>query len=149
MRLLIFFVVLLVGVVYIAIMNPDEHVTIRIWNTELHDVELFKVVLGAGAVGFVVAAVIGLIEGATFRLQNRRLRREIQKLETELNYLRTQPASATLREPDALEAAPPHPRAAIPREAERPSAPVYDAVDLDAAGPEDEDDDAYTGRSAV
>jgi len=149
MRLLILLLLLLIGVLYLAVKNPDEHVTIWIWREEFRDVALWEVVLASVFAGFALTGILGLIEGAGFRLQNRRLRREIQRLETELNYLRTQPASTAAREPDALDTAPTgrRPGDVVAGEVERPSAPVYGSAGL-AAGDE-EDDDAYTGGRAV
>ena len=92
-------------------------------------------------------------EGAHIRLGNRRLEREVHKLETEVNYLRTQPAVGR-REPDSL----PGNDAASDRRGSRsgadtpverrppPSAPVYGGG---GDGPEDDDDEIYTGGRAV
>lgn len=151
MRLLIILLLLLVGVLYLAVMNPDEHVTIWIWNKAYRDVSLWVVVLASVFAGFALTGILGLIEGAGFRLQNRRLRREIQRLETELNYARTQPASTSATEPDALDVSARDRRAreVATGEPERPSAPVYGSVGAADDGADEEDDDAYTGGRAV
>jgi hypothetical protein len=59
------------------------------------------VVTLAMLVGVIFTGVWALVEGASIRLDNRRLRRELQRLETENNFLRTQRGSAQRSEPDA------------------------------------------------
>ena len=82
------------------------------------------------------------------RPNHRRLRREIHKLETEVNYLRTQPPKL-----GGIEATRSEQRkgGGVPPPAggrELPSAPVYggDAAD---ERPSDDDDDVYSGGRAV
>ena len=52
----------------------------------------WELALGAFLVGAVLASIVAIVEGAAIRLDNHRLRREIHKMETELNFLRTQPS---------------------------------------------------------
>jgi hypothetical protein len=53
--------------------------------------------------GVVVAFVIALAEGARIRFENRRLAREVRQLETEIHYLRTQPAASVAPESESAE----------------------------------------------
>jgi len=128
MRLLfpVLLIVLAVIVVGFVIMNPAERVTIMLpFSTPQTDVPLFLVVFAALAVGVGFTAIIAVLEGATIRLANRRLRKEVQRLETEINFLRTGP-----RDEPAAEADPGLARrkaGAAPRGAKQvASAPVYD-----------------------
>jgi uncharacterized integral membrane protein len=113
---------------------------------------LWKVVLLAVAVGAVFTGIFAVAEGAHTRLSNRRLRREIHKLETEINYLRTQPpvmgqavpTSEPLVRRVTPTALPPIP---VPSTGEPPSRPVYGSEE-DERSP-DPEDDVYTGGRAV
>ena len=114
------------GVVLIGfqITNPGARVDVTVGNAQYDNAPLSLVAFFALSVGVAFTALVALIEGATIRLDNRRLRREIQRLETENNFMRTQPQPAeTAGEPKAaLRGARP-----IEAPAERPaSAPVYD-----------------------
>ena len=88
------------------------------------------IVLISTVVGAVFMGVLALIEGASIRLANRRLRRELQKLETENNFLRTQRSTETKPEPDAFDVRPREletvPSEERLRQGKLPSAPVYD-----------------------
>jgi len=101
-------------------------------------------------VGALYAGLIGVAEGAHIRFANRRLRKEIQKLETELNHARTQPASAPRPEPDAvreeIERRPSGADENLARDEDIPSAPVYGTEDDWSS---DTEDDAYSGGRAV
>jgi len=152
MRLLISIVLILFFVAMIGFLttNLDSRVNITIWSTQYADVPTFYVVLVSFILGFVFTAIIAVAEGARSRLENHRLRREIRKQETELNFLRTQPPVAAAPEPDALEA---HaageglaPRGSAAAD-HLPSAPVYGMDDGELA-PEP-DDDIYSGGRAV
>ena len=105
MRLLISLVLiaLAIGLIGFLMTNLNSRVSITVGATEYPDVHTFYVVLVSVFVGFVLTAVIAMVEGTRLRLENRRLRREIRKQETELNYLRTQPGKSLRQEPDALE----------------------------------------------
>ena len=129
--------------------NPATVVAVKVWNTVHDGVPLWLVVLFAVGAGIVYAGGIAIVEGAAIRIANRNLEREVSRLETELTYLRTQPASGRRPEPDAPEtpldpvATGPGPARGV--ETALPVAPVYDATD----GSTDPDDDAYSGRRAV
>jgi uncharacterized integral membrane protein len=107
-------------------LNSEEQVTVNLGTVAYTDVPLWSVVFLAVVVGAVLVALIALVEGAAIRLANRKLRREVHKLETETNFLRTS---------SAREAVPPAPETRTettraPRDAEAPartphSAPVY------------------------
>ena len=129
-----------------SITNLETLTTVTLWKTTYHDVPLWSVVFLSALAGIVSVGIIGVIDGALVRLRNRQLGRELRRLETELNFLRTQP-SASRREPDLPVGAD------IPDEdgelvgADRgenvvASAPVYRADDAD-------EDDPYTGGRAV
>ena len=133
--------------------NLETEVPIRVFETVHEGVPLYLVGILAVFVGILYAGTIAVAEGAHIRLGNRRLEREVHKLETEVNYLRTQPAVGR-GEPDSL----PGNEAASDRRGSRsgadtpverrppPSAPVYGG---DGDGPEDDDDEIYTGGRAV
>ena len=93
MRLVFPVLLIVLGVVLIGflITNPGERVDVTLGNTQYHDTPLSMVAFFALTVGVAFTAIVALIEGATIRLDNRRLRREIQRLETENDYLRAQP----------------------------------------------------------
>jgi hypothetical protein len=150
MRLLLLITLMLLAILLLGFLmtNLHTHTEVTVWTTVYPKVHIFWVVLVAVAVGVGFAAFIAIAEGAATRLDNRRLRREIHKLENEINYLRTQPRPAAPPEPDALER---HPRTetfARDEESAPPSAPVY-GMDDDDEPPHDSDDDMYTGGRAV
>ena len=104
--------------------------------------------LTALIVGIVVVGLYGWAEGFSTRLENRRLTKEIRRLETEVNYLRTTrtESSPDLTTTQTVERE-------VPRVVERPvppSAPVYRADPVDEIeGKDDPDDDIYSGGRAV
>ena len=131
-----------------SITNLETLTTVTLWKTTYHDVPLWSVVFLSALAGIVSVGIIGVIDGALVRLRNRQLGRELRRLETELNFLRTQP-SAGRREPDLPVGA------EIPEEegelvaadpgdggAALASAPIYHADEAD-------EDDPYTGGRAV
>jgi uncharacterized integral membrane protein len=152
MRLLISIVLILFFVAMIGFLttNLDSRVNITLLSTQYNDIPTFYVVLVAFILGFVFTAIIAVAEGARARFENRRLRREIHKQETELNFLRTQPPVTARPEPDALESGKPVdnglPEPADPA-GQLPTAPVY-GMDEDDVDPEP-DDDIYSGGRAV
>jgi hypothetical protein len=87
------------------------------------------VALSALGLGVAFTAVVALTEGATLRLANRRLRREVQRLESEADFLRSQPPTAPSREPDALDDPVHVTRSSVAFDEDddlpMPSAPVY------------------------
>src|SRR3990172_7729236 len=92
MRLLVIVltILLFVGFLFFVVDNLDTEVQVRLGHRTYPSVQLFAVVLASIFLGMVYAGIIAVAEGANVRLANRRLARELQKLETELNYLRTQ-----------------------------------------------------------
>lgn len=126
MRLVFPVLLIALGVVVIGflITNPGERVDVTVGNAQYENTPLSLVAFFALTVGVAFTALVALVEGATIRLGNRRLRREIQRLETENHFLRTQPQQAE---------APVEPQTEVPqaRSPEAPlarpaSAPVYD-----------------------
>ena len=143
MRFLIIALILGLFIVIIGFMstNAGTVTDITIWDRPLKDVPLYRVVLLSILVGVLTVGVAALVEGTNLRLENRRLTRQVQKMETEINYLRTQPPVQSRKEPDDLQ--PPRSLPAKSKDTQDPpSAPVYEA-----AG--DDDDDTYTGGRAV
>ena len=141
--------ILLVGFLGFVATNPTTTVSVTILQTPYQDVPLWLVVLAALTVMCVLMGIYTVAEGASTRLENRRLKRELHKLETEINYLRTQPRTSLPQEPDELEPASGATAAKSPPDPERqpPSAPVYDDQGDDWSS--ESDDDAYSGGRAV
>jgi uncharacterized membrane protein YciS (DUF1049 family) len=148
MRFLLIIVVLalVLAIIGFTVTNIETLTTITLWQTTYRDVPLWSVVFLSALAGVVSVGIIGVVDGALVRLRNRQMSRELHRLETELNFLRTQPSPAR-REPDlpggpeiaddeavAVEAA--------DAKGVLASAPVYHADDAD-------DDDPYTGGRAV
>ncbi len=146
MRFLLTIVILalLLAILGFSITNLETLTTVTLWETTYRDVPLWSVVFLSALAGIVSVGIIGVVDGALVRLRNRQMARELRRLETELNFLRTQP-SAGRREPD------------LPADVEIPdedgefaapdrgddvlvSAPVYRS---------DDEDDPYTGGRAV
>ncbi len=126
MRLVFPALLIALGVVLIGflITNPGERVDVTIGNAQYKDTPLSLVAFFALTVGVAFTALVALIEGTTIRLDNRRLRREIQRLETENHYLRTQPGHAgAAGEPETETPKARSTEASLERPA---SAPVYD-----------------------
>ena len=140
--------ILLVGFLGFVATNPTTTVPVTVVQTQYQDVPLWLVVLAALTVMCVLMGIYTVAEGATTRLENRRLKRELHKLETEINYLRTQPRTSLFNEPDDLEPGKAETVAESPEATQRqpPSAPVYG--DGEDWSPES-DDDAYSGGRAV
>ncbi len=152
MRFLIIALILGLFIVIVGFMitNAGEVTNVTLWDRLLTDIPLFMVVIVSILVGVVATGVAALAEGTNIRLANRRLIRQVQKMETEINYLRTQPPVQSRPEPDDLKAGGGGPMPAAGRtppdrqDAEAlPTAPVY-SPDND-----DDDDDTYTGGRAV
>jgi hypothetical protein len=124
--LLLLLVFMLVG---FALSNLHAVVAeIRFGETmRFENAPVMVVVTVAMLVGVVFTGAWALVEGASIRLANRRLRREIQRLETENNFLRTQRGSSQRAEPDSPTTDPTL-LAEVERrpvEATLPQAPVY------------------------
>jgi uncharacterized integral membrane protein len=152
MRLLVILLtmLLLVNFIGFALTNLDTRVAVRVWKTDHDKVHLITVVFLSVLAGGVYVGAIGVAEGVRLRFENRRLLRDVQKLETELNFLRTQPMATSRAEPDAVGeerlSMVTGSRAAVP--APPASAPVYGAEDSDRDD-EPGDDEPYTGGRAV
>jgi len=150
MRLLItvLTLALFVAILGFLVTNLETRTPLQVWKTVHADVPLYLIVILAVVVGVVYAGIIALAEGAHVRLTNRRLTREVRKLETELNYLRTEPPTQPRREPDEIpsnrdeESDERSPGGSSDSPASRP---IYSAED---DWPPD-DDDAYSGGRAV
>jgi hypothetical protein len=152
MRLLTWIVLIVVGFGFMVFVmtNLDSRVSITVGSTEYVDVRTVWVVAVSLIVGFLFTAVIALAEGARTRFENRRMKREVRKLETEINYLRTLPKGKARPEPDALETAKPvepSPPEPVASDSHVPTAPVYGMDEDDF--PPDPDDDLYSGGRAV
>ena len=96
MRLVFPALLIVLGIVVIGFhfTNPGERVDVTVGTAQYENAPLALVAFFALTVGVAFTALVALIEGATIRLDNRRLRREIQRLETENHFLRTQPHHA-------------------------------------------------------
>ncbi len=153
MRFFFIVVVLLLVVGYIGftVTNLGSVVSLELWGTEYPDIPIWRVVIISIGVGAALVGLLATVEGATIRFENRRLRKEIHKMEIELNFLRTtQPSGARAAEPDAIEdsSRPALPAATVTATLSEPaSAPVYG--ERDDWPPENDDDDAYSGGRAV
>jgi len=144
---------LFIAIVGFMMLNVGEVTDIVLWGQDrpLNDIPLYVVVIISVLVGIVVAGVAAVAEGTHIRLANRRLIRQVQKMETEINYLRTQPPVQSRPEPDELQSeAGDSKRAtgpALPGRRDEPhhppSAPVYGSVN------DEDEDDTYTGGRAV
>ena len=153
MRLVVSLVLLVVfiGLLGFALTNFDTRVPITIFETTHEDVRLFAVVILAALFGATCVGILALVEGTALRLANRRLEKEVARLESELNYARTQPLGPPRPEPDALAAA---------REANEPNGAAADAPALPPSAPvyepegddwteRDPGEDAYSGGRGV
>jgi len=140
MRLLLLVITIIVlAFVFFGALNSEERVSINLGMTTYDDVPLYRTVFLAFAVGALFVGIIGLVEGTTLRLANRRLRRDLHKLETEAHFLRTQGSGAELETTGITQRKPELPRS-LPVRTDTPkpsSAPVYETGD----------DDPYRGLS--
>ena len=124
--LLIVFVILL----FMFALTNDARVDVTLVSSTYRSVHLTIVVLVSLVVGVIFTGTLALIEGTSSRLNNRRLRRRLEKLEAEMNFLRTQRPTEAKVEPDAIQA--PAPVLQAVKEEDEwhrgtiPSAPVYD-----------------------
>ena len=115
----------LVTIFYFVLSDPGQLVTLTILSKQITQ-PLPVVLLGAVAVGVAFMGVVAMIEGAKIRIENRRLKKEIQRLETQLELTRSQspppsparttPVAGSLAAPSYDEPAP----------AQVASAPVYE-----------------------
>jgi uncharacterized integral membrane protein len=159
MRFLVLTTIIALFVLLIIFMftNPGVVERIVIFGRTFVEVPLYAVVSLSLIVGITFTCVVAIAEGANTRLANRRLIRRIQKMETEINYLRTQPPAAGRTEPDEL----PEKRAPgllsgagdkgrdSPFPPTPPSAPVYGTPESNHSDDDNDDDGQYTGGRAV
>jgi uncharacterized integral membrane protein len=155
MRLLVIAMTLLlfIAILTFTMTNLDTRVDIVLMEAVYPEVRLIAIVFLAILTGIVYASVIGVAEGVSLRLANRRLQREIRRLEAELSFLRTERESGR-PEPDlpvepgtGLGVPEPQAPAAVRPQPAVASAPVYGE---DEEGPDgDPGEDAYSGRRAV
>lgn len=148
---LLLFLFLLLAMLWFVADNIDHRTAFTLMGKHYPDVALYFIVFGAVFAGILFVGLIAVVEGAHDRLANRKLTREIQKLETELNFLRTQPMSAPRREPDNMPAEGRETAERLTRDGMNDvpaSAPIYDP-DQESWDPDDDDDDMYTGGRAV
>ena len=141
--------ILVLVVMGFVLTNLDARTDATVGRTLHKDVPLYLVVILAVVSGAVYVGVIAVTEGAAIRLANRRLEREVQRLESELMFYRTQGAAIPRIEPDALAegAAESTEASTEPGELGEPSsAPIYDSG---SDGSVDPVDDAYSGGRAV
>jgi len=149
MRFLLALVILalLLAILGFSITNLETLTTVTLWETTYHDVPLWSVVFLSALAGIVSVGIIGVVDGALVRLRNRQMARELRRLETELNFLRTQP-SAGRREPDVSAGA-----EIGEDEGEFVAAEHGDGGNALASAPvyadDTDDDDPYTGGRAV
>jgi uncharacterized integral membrane protein len=138
---------LFVGIIGFVVTNLTTKVEVTVFKTTYKELPLFMVVILGVFAGICYAGIIGVAEGAQIRLANRRLVRELTRLETELTYARTVPTEAPRPEPDVVHEVAPAaagPLAPVP-EPSVATAPVYGTEE--DWGPDD--DDAYSGGRAV
>jgi len=81
-------IVLFFALVILAVLNSEESVSLNLYWHTLMDIPLIFVIFASVLVGVLIAAVIGLAENVRLRLTRRQLRREIKRLEEEVNSLR-------------------------------------------------------------
>ncbi len=147
MRFLLTIVILalLLAIVGFSITNLETSTTVTLWETTYRDVPLWSVVFLSSLAGVISVGIIGVVDGGLVRLRNRRMARELSRLETELNFLRTQP-SAGRREPDLPDVV-----ALVDEDDELSGTELADVlVSAPVYGADDEDeDDPYTGGRAV
>ena len=145
-------ILLFVGLLAFHVTNLDSKVTVSLLGTAYEDIPVGVVAILAVAVGAILVGIVAIAEGARTRLDNRRLTREIHRMGTEVNFLRTQPTTTGRPEPDVLEVsrATPLPTPPVEPAPGPSSAPIYDADQDDwPRDDDDEDEDAYTGGRAV
>ncbi len=125
-------VALLCGAMALFGFENGQEVSVTLFGTVYHAVQVKYVAFAALLVGVTFTGLVAILEGASLRLANRRLGREIARLETELNVLRTQPAPPETAVPAGAasgDTPAPSRRPAGPKKPARaplpPSAPVY------------------------
>jgi len=130
---------LLVTLTWFGVSNAGTVVSVKV-GSKVFETPISLLVGVSLVLGVVVTAIIAIAEGARGRFENRRLAREVRQLETEIHYLRTQPATSPPPEADTgpaavLTAEPALSPKPLPA-AEPASAPVYGDDEEDWTDPE-------------
>src|SRR5262245_22120717 len=153
MRFLLIVVImaLVLALIGFAMTNLETLTKVTLWETTYPDVPLWSIVFLSTLSGMVSVGIIGIVDGALVRLRNRQMARELHRLETEINFLRTNPPPARRESDMSGEPVLPEDEPALvgvpspppERGMDPASAPVYRPDD------ESDDDDPYTGGRAV
>jgi uncharacterized integral membrane protein len=114
--LTILFVLLLIS---LSLLNTHERVSLSFGEgagQPSREMALPWVLVGATLAGVVFMGIVSVLEGLHLRLANGRLRRQVQRLQEELDELRSLP----LREPSAIPVSEPAAPAAVESPAHAP-----------------------------
>ena len=151
MRLLIVVIFLLFffAMTGFVLTNLDTKVAVTVWSTDYPEVPMYRLVVFSAFAGMIVVGIIAVAEGTNIRLANRRLRREIHQLETEINYLRTQPPAGGASEGENLQDDSEPASTSQQRGEERPSPPSAPVYGTEENSWPTDDDDTYSGGRAV
>ncbi len=87
----IFFVILLVFFVAIALQNNEPLVTVKFFAWTQAMVPLWIVIFASALVGFVVGMIVSVVREIRLRLDSGKLRRERDEYEREIGRLRAAP----------------------------------------------------------
>ena len=105
----IIIIILFFALLILAVLNSEESVSMNFYWRTLRDVPLIFVIFASLLVGVIIAGIIGLAENMRLRMTQRQLRREIKRLEEEVNSLRHLPIAEgierereNLNQPDRL-----------------------------------------------
>jgi len=126
MRVLIWILAILFAsaIIGLFLMNATENVTLRLWFDdpayEFHNAPLGAVLFASAFVGFLFTGIVAVLEGIKTRLDNSRLSRKVQRLQRELDAIKTPSLVLPPDEPD---------------EAELPEAPEEPEQDAEQAQP--------------
>ena len=130
---LVLMIVMVIGLIGFVFTNQSARVSVTLLNTQYAGVRLALVVVLAFAAGAGFCGLVAMIEGAADRLANRRLRKRVDALETELEVLRSQTVEPRGPEPDEPKSEPETPSGAgEPPRRDPPSAPVWSQGPTDA-----------------
>ncbi len=87
----IIIIVLFFALLILAVLNLEESVSLNLYWHTLTDIPLIFIIFTSLLVGVIIAGLTGLAENIRLRLTQRQLRREIKRLEEEVNSLRHLP----------------------------------------------------------
>jgi len=141
----ILIILVLLGWLGFMLTNSEERVNLALLGTRYVDVELWKVAFGAFALGVAFTAVVAVIEGAQLRLANLKLRRQLNRIESDLAVHGTTGPEMDRSDADSRPAALLTSPAGSSSGTSPPSAPVYGGAEEDL----DPEDDLYSGGRAV